>query len=939
MKKILLLLAALVSYLSLFTQDALLLYRHNYSKPLFVALKDISAISHSDTAQIMSLEEWNIQALSIASDIDSLVFIDSDTLIISDYAFFTCPDDNHPHMIDLGLPSGVLWSCCNVGASAPEENGGYYSWGETEEKDSYGWDKYEYYNSLTGTNKYLGDDIGGTEYDVAHVKWGGSWRMPKSDHFKELIDYCTYTWTQHNGINGTLVTGPNGASIFMPAAGRSLGDAAGQVGETGYYWTSTHYPANGEIYTYSINFDTKNTSYWYMLIDQRRFGNSVRPVITAEETKDECPVADAIDLGLPSGTKWASWNVGASAPEDFGGYYAWGETKEKDYYSWSSYIHCDGSKEYCHHIGDDIAGTEYDVAHVKWGDSWRMPTSAQIEELALYCTETWTQQNGVDGSLITGPNGNTIFLPAASYREKDRTFPLGPDGYYWSSTLSSTSESEVYGLDSNSNRITLATFINYRYAGFSVRPIYYAESIPDLTVSQSRCQIIVGNYATIEILSGSGNYEISNSNTDVIEVTLDDATITLKALSVGISYTTLKDTSSGQIISIVVIVEPFVSYVPADAIDLGLPSGTLWASWNVGATKPEEFGGYYAWGETEVKDNYARNTYEYYYEYNNHYYIGDDIAGRNYDVAHEKWGDSWSMPSISQIQELYENCTWEWTSQNNVNGMLVTGPNGASIFFPAAGYHWYDTIEESGSGGYYWSSSFNQYHEDYASSICFDSTGYIPHVGSSKSLRYLGKPVRAVISPNGGINVDPNCPVAVGIPLGLPSGTKWASWNVGASSPEEVGGYYAWGETEEKDFYSQNNYIYYDSINSNYLHIGDDIGGTEYDVASIKWGEQWKMPSKKQIDELIQYCTWTWTTQNDKNGYLVTGPNGNSIFLPLTGYRLRDNYRNEDKRGYYRSSSIGSTNSLAQILTFSSESKQAGGNSRWLGYPVRPVAP
>ena len=150
MKKLLLILVAFVCCLSLFTQDALLIYRQNYAKPLFVALKDVTTISHSDTAQVLSSEEWNIQAQSLASDIDSIVFIESDTINSSDYAYFSCPDDHHPHMIDLGLPSGTLWSCCNVGATKPEEYGGYYAWGETEEKDYYAWSTYIHCDGYMG---------------------------------------------------------------------------------------------------------------------------------------------------------------------------------------------------------------------------------------------------------------------------------------------------------------------------------------------------------------------------------------------------------------------------------------------------------------------------------------------------------------------------------------------------------------------------------------------------------------------------------------------------------------------------------------------------------------------------------------------------------------------------------------------------------------------
>ena len=123
-----------------------------------------------------------------------------------------------------------------------------------------------------------------------------------------------------------------------------------------------------------------------------------------------------VDLGLPSGTKWATCNIGASSPEEYGGSYAWGETTQKLYNNgWNSYDYCDGTAESCYYIGDDIAGTEYDVAHVKWGGSWRMPTKDQWNELIQQCTGSSSTQNGVSGYLFTGPNGKTIFMRSGNY--------------------------------------------------------------------------------------------------------------------------------------------------------------------------------------------------------------------------------------------------------------------------------------------------------------------------------------------------------------------------------------------------------------------------------------------------------------------------------------------------------------------------------------------
>ena len=178
----------------------------------------------------------------------------------------------------------------------------------------------------------------------------------------------------------------------------------------------------------------------------------------------------AVDLGLPSGTKWADRNVGASKPEDYGGYYAWGETEEKEVYNWSTYIHCDGSFSTCHDIGTDIAGTQYDVAHVKWGGSWTMPTWDQVKELLGNCTSEWTTLNGVNGRKFTGPNGNSIFLPAAGYSWDDGLGNAGSYGGYWSSSLNESSPSHAYCLHFDSGGASWS-YLLYRYGGRSVRPV------------------------------------------------------------------------------------------------------------------------------------------------------------------------------------------------------------------------------------------------------------------------------------------------------------------------------------------------------------------------------------------------------------------------------------------------------------------------------------
>ena len=185
----------------------------------------------------------------------------------------TCPDDNHPHAIDLGLPSGTRWCCCNVGASTPEGYGGYYAWGETSEKSVYNGGTYAYYNDNAGYIN-IGSDIAGTNYDAATVNMGAPWRMPSAEQMDELINNCSRQWTQKNGVNGILVTGPSGGQIFLPAAGHRWYDEFINAGSDGHYWSSSHNP-NGSSRAYYLDFYSGSWN-WYSF--SRVNGLSVRAV-------------------------------------------------------------------------------------------------------------------------------------------------------------------------------------------------------------------------------------------------------------------------------------------------------------------------------------------------------------------------------------------------------------------------------------------------------------------------------------------------------------------------------------------------------------------------------------------------------------------------------------------------------------------------------------
>ena len=192
---------------------------------------------------------------------------------------------NGHEAIDLGLPSGIKWATCNVGATKPEEYGGYYAWGETEEKEIYNWSTYKWSNgSDTIMTKYCTNSGYATvdnktnldlEDDVANVKWGGSWRMPTKAELDELLNNCIWSKSTLNNVNGYIVTGPNGNSIFLPAAGVCYDADLNFSGTRGHYWLSSLYDDNSSNYAYGFYFRSTKYDWGY---GDRCYSRSVRPV-------------------------------------------------------------------------------------------------------------------------------------------------------------------------------------------------------------------------------------------------------------------------------------------------------------------------------------------------------------------------------------------------------------------------------------------------------------------------------------------------------------------------------------------------------------------------------------------------------------------------------------------------------------------------------------
>lgn len=228
----------------------------------------------------------------------------------------------------------------------------------------------------------------------------------------------------------------------------------------GWFVGDSKTPVSKELaYTFAVNEDVKLYAEFKMSLNGHEY----------------------VDLGLPSGLKWAKCNIDAESPEAIGSYIAWGETSVKDDYSWATYKYYDSSfniiTKYCSNErygnvdGKEALEAKDDVANANWGRTWRMPTAAEFEELYQQCTWEWTTLNEVAGYKITGPNGNHIFLPAAGYKNGANVLNKDVAGYYWSSTLLTKSNGRAcYMIFDNESYVN--DDYSRRYSGRSVRPVF-----------------------------------------------------------------------------------------------------------------------------------------------------------------------------------------------------------------------------------------------------------------------------------------------------------------------------------------------------------------------------------------------------------------------------------------------------------------------------------
>ena len=389
----------------------------------------------------------------------------------------------------------------------------------------------------------------------------------------------------------------------------------------------------------------------------------------------------------------------------------------------------------------------------------------------------------------------------------------------------------------------------------------------------------------------------------------------------------------GEIIRPTVVENPPQSQAPVTGktnghewIDLGLPSGTRWATCNIGATTPSQPGALYAWGEMATKSSYMPENSK------THGKDIDDVSGNpTYDVATAKWGKGWRMPTKEEFEELVRYCPFpKYVKKDGRWGQEFTNDQtGKTLFLPATGYKEYGSVHKEANGcGNYWTSTpykdaaMNGAHE-------YHFGAALGEMGQGE--RSSGFAVRAVIDNDAMITVP-----AQGetnghqwVDLGLPSGTKWATCNIGAKSSEEFGQTFLWGNTTPKlPDVSQRTETFGKWMSG----IG---GSTTYDAATVLWGSSWKMPTKANMQELMEHCTWEYTTLGRVTGCKVTSKiNGNYIFFPMVGTK------EHEKAVYWTSIPLSgetSGNADAYGLLMNREMISITTTMRNKDFPIRPV--
>lgn len=616
--------------------------------------------------------------------------------------------------------------------------------------------------------------------------------------------------------------------------------------------------------------------------------------------------SNAIDLGLPSGLKWASANLSADGTS---GLFGWGDITGKNTSTNLAYFPIKVAPK-------DIVKSDYDIAYKNLQGEWRLPSKEDWDELLENTESSYDATSGCV-TLSSKLNQASIVLPLAGYRVKEVVNNKDVAGYYWTGNLSQDADSaRVYKFTlGEGNAISANCDSLIRYKGASVRPVYGAY-VKQVALSAA-VKSVTNNAATLTVtfegdVSAYDKFDVVFATDENFtypttqSFTMSEGTSAEVALT-GLTYNTVyyvyaQLTSADGVVSRseVVTLQTGKKY-SVQFVDLGLKSGLKWANVNLGVADNDstDYGKYFAWADPDEKSTY-QGDYELKVEAS-----PADIAGTEWDVVTKVLGGDAHLPNQYDFMELMESCTWQYVD-TPVRGCMVTGPNGNQIFMPFAGDRQPDgSMYSVAYAAFYWTSNNRPDGQGISDAHALYYTFNSSRVGRvGHAAKYEGMSIRAVSGTsnttdptNGGgeTPVDPETPSdydAAAVDLGL--SVYWASYNLGATKAGELGDSYEWGDSVR---YSK------DRVFDLPQDLPADISGTEYDIVRNTWGGEWRMPTEIEFNELMEYCTWSWDSVN--NVYTVTAKNGNSITFPVTeekvaSYWTSNQYMMTSNKNYYR---------------------------------------
>ena len=769
-------------------------------------------------------------------------------------------------------------------------------------------------------------------------------------------------------------------------------DGGASVTDMGICWSKQANPTIEDIHkstkdtvaVLDITDLQENTKYYVRAYAVNKVGTaySEELVFTTESVLSEPTGTENgygyVDLGLS--VKWATMNVGANNPEEYGDYFAWGETNPKDSYYWTTYKYSNGSETtLTKYNTSTMAGTvdnkttlelSDDAAYINWDGNWRMPSEAEWEELRKQCTWTWTTKNGVKGHKVTSKiNDNNIFLPASGRHFVDALTGIGVDGNYWSNTLNVASPCEAMYVLFISNGA--GSFGSDRYIGHSVRPVLgekVVELTPPIVATTVATQITATTAVTGGNVTNDGGAEVTErgvciatisnpttANTKILAGSgTGEFTCNLTGLQANTTYyvrayaINSKGTAYGDEISFTTALPITLATVTTASITqitetTAVAGGTVTNDGNASVT---ERGVCISTVSNPTTSNtkitagsgtgsFTCNLTD--LQPNTTYYV------RAYAINSKgtAYGEVVTFTTNKQVvlPSVITATVIQITETTALVGGNVTSDGGASVTERGVVYstntnpvitNLSNTIRPCGSG----TGAFTYNMTGLQSGSTYYARAYAIN---EKGIAYGEEVSFTTLSLNGHEYVD----------LGL--SVKWATCNVGASSPEGYGDYFAWEETKPKTIYDWSTYDWCNGSSSTLTKYNNSSSyGTvdnktqldfSEDAARANWGGSWRMPTDAELTELREQCTWSWTTQNGVNGYKVTSKsNGNSIFLPAAGLRTDSSLYSAGNDGYYCSSSLSTDRPYgAWVVGFGFSYVERYDDYRYYGFTIRPV--